>query len=143
MPFSKFIRTIKEFEAQKDKALLECVKEFEPEIIDMATSQLWEGNLATGNPIEPSYHPITIELKNISGLPSDRVTLFQTGDFHDSFFIAYGSNSFSIGATDEKTEKLERKYGSNIFGLDDKNLQETIDMIKPQFLEKFRKALNE
>ena len=123
--------------------MLDSVKDFEKEIIELNQQQLQDGELATGNDITPFYKPLTISIKKAKGQVYDRVTLLDTGAFYSKFFIVYFKDKFSIESTDSKALSLEKKYSPNILGLSDKNIQETIDLIKPNFLERFRKALNE
>ena len=66
------------------------------------------------------YTPYTIEQKKLKNQPYDRVTLRDTGDFERSFKVEVNKDSFSVTATDPKTEKLKKKYG-NIFGLTPEN----------------------
>ena len=69
------------------------------------------------------YTPKTIELKEIKGQPTNRVTLRDTGDFYASFKIITEPDKFTIIATDYKTDGLIRKYGRQILGLTDENAQ--------------------
>lgn len=81
------------------------------------------------------YRPLTIKIKTQKGQPTDRVTLSDTGDFHRSFKILYHPESFEFIATDWKTEDLKRKYGKNILGLTDSNLNEiTRNIIMPSLM---------
>jgi hypothetical protein len=73
---------------------------------------------------------LTKQIKAGLGQPTNRVTLKDTGDFHDSFFARFVGKNIAIGATDEKAEKLEDRYGKAIYGLTDDNLQEVIDMVR-------------
>lgn len=136
------INAVTGFKKSSDRIVLDLVKGKEAEILDLNTDdQLLKGLDSDGQVIGPSYRPLTISIKRAKGQPTDRVTLKDTGDFHASFFIAYGGKSFAIGAKDEKTEKLESKYGPEIFGLSDKSLQELIDMIRDPLCDKFRKSV--
>lgn len=143
MPFSKYIRTLKQFEGEKDKVLLGLVKVNEAQIITFNHEQLQDGELSTGNDILPLYKPFTISVKKSKGQVYDRVTLLDTGSFYDKFFIVYFKDKFSIESTDRKALKLEKKYSLDILGLNSRNLQALIEIIKPDFLERFRKAINE
>lgn len=71
-----------------------------------------------------SYMPYTaktIQNKKRKGQPTTRVTLRDTGAFHKSMFVVFDSEGFYVTASDEKTEKLVKKYGEEIFRLTDKN----------------------
>lgn len=119
----------------------EIIKEYEPEICDMnSENQLFEeGVNRVGVSIMDymPYTPKTIELKEIKGQPTDRVTLRDTGDFHASFHLIIESDKFTITADDYKTEGLIRKYGRQILGLTDLNAEElTHEYILPSLLSK-------
>lgn len=68
------------------------------------------------------YAPLTVSIKKQKGQPYSRVTLRDTGDFHRSFTVEAGPESFVITATDRKTQELAEKYGREIFGLTPDNL---------------------
>lgn len=72
------------------------------------------------------YAPLTIEFKTVKHQPFDRVTLRDEGDFHRSFNVKAYANDFEIYATDIKTDILTEKYGEEIFGLTDYNLNDFI-----------------
>jgi len=137
------IEKLKQFETDAARTVIGLVKENEAEVLDANTQeQLFEkGETAEGQPIAPGYRPLTVTIKRQKGQPTNRVTLRDTGDFHRSFFVNYGDNYFAIGAKDDKAEKLERKYGKEIFGLNEENLQDLINRIKPDLIEKFRTAV--
>lgn len=72
-----------------------------------------------------SYAPYTETTKKIKakkGQPTTRVTLRDTGAFHESMFVVFDSEGFHVTASDDKTQALVEKYGDNIFRLTDKNL---------------------
>ena len=97
-----------------------------------ANEQLFEqGRNALGVEIASyaPYRPYTIEQKKKKGQPYDRVTLRDTGAFEKSFAIKIGRNEFYIDSDDWKTEKLVKKYGEEIFGLTDENLNELKEKI--------------
>lgn len=68
------------------------------------------------------YSAATVRRKQRKGQPYSRVTLRDTGDFHRSFTVETGPESFSITATDKKTQWQVRRYGETIFGLTPDNL---------------------
>lgn len=68
------------------------------------------------------YSPVTIEIKEAKGQPTNRVTLRDEGDFESSFFLEVGDKQFEIKASDFKTEDLIKKYGRQILGLTDENI---------------------
>lgn len=83
------------------------------------------------------YTPKTIEIKEIKGQPTNRVTLHDEGDFYRSFKVVTSSDKFEIVAEDWKTEHLVKKYGRQILGLTDENASElTQSYIYPDLLAK-------
>lgn len=72
-----------------------------------------------GFSIFPEYALFTVEIKQLLGQPYDHVTLFYSGAFYRSFLLKFDkdNHTLEISATDEKTQKLVRKYGGDIFGL--------------------------
>lgn len=103
------------------------LKDLDNVIIDMNTSQLRNDGMDSESKTLPlPYAPMTIAYKKASGQPTDRITLYQEGDFQDAFFVKYSTTEFSLWSTDGKTEKLVKEWGVNIFGLTDKHLTELI-----------------
>jgi hypothetical protein len=78
------------------------------------------------------YAPRTIMLKRLEGLPTDRVTLFDTGQFHESFVArVLGSGTIEITANpivDDGTD-LTVEWGKDIIGLSEESLDELTDLI--------------
>lgn len=67
------------------------------------------------------YKPRTIQIKKKKGQPTTRVTLRDTGAFHNSMFVVFDSEGFYVTANDKKVSKLINKYGDEIFRLTNKN----------------------
>lgn len=135
------IEALRRFEKEHESIVIQLAANYEAEILDMNTDQLEKGIEATGNPVSPPYRPLTISIKQQKGQPTDRVTLKDEGDFHDSFFLVLNQTSFAIYAKDEKTARIERKYGRDIFGLTDENLQSLIEMIKPDLIDTLKSMI--
>lgn len=121
--------------------VLDSIKQHEAEVIDLNIEQLKNGKNGLGQNITPGYSPVTIEIKRLKGQATNHVTLRDEGDFQEGFFVVYGQDYFALGSYDSKTEKLERKYGKDIFGLDSQSLQEVIDYTKDDIFEQFRKII--
>ena len=114
---------------------------YEPEIIDLNTDQLFSGLDANGNPVTPNYSTLTISIKRQKGQPTNRVTLRDTGEFYRDFEVRFFNDYFAIFSNDDKTEKLERKYGKDIFGLTNQNILEVAELVKPDLQETFGKQV--
>lgn len=131
-------RNLEQWQKSLPDVVLESVKDNEHYIVDLNTqSQLFDKGIdSEGQTITPGYSPLTISIKRSKGQPTDRVTLRDTGDFHRSFKISYGNDAFAIFADDPKAQKLENKYGSEIFGLTPDSLDEAIEIVKPELNKK-------
>ena len=143
MIIDDLIQRINDFENNINEFIRLEVIEDEPYICDMNTEdQLYEKGVdRTGTEIS-SYAPYTETTKWIKrqkGQPTNRVTLRDTGDFHSSFFVNAGTDSFSIEARDWKTNKLIRSYGPDIIGLTDENLNELAwEYIYPMLINRLK-----
>jgi hypothetical protein len=114
------------------------------EIIRMNTeSQLFDEGIDSLGHDLGTYRPFTIEVKKKTGLPYDRVTLFQDGTFYSSFRVTYDAESFTIDANGDKGDKnLFDVYGENILGLTDFNMERVNSVILQYYAEWFEKLLS-
>lgn len=88
------------------------------------------------------YSPITIQYKQEMGQPYDRVTLRDTGEFYQSFYLQIDNEKFAFDAEDWKTRDLLRLYGDEIMGLTDSNIQRLEDeILLPELMETAVKTL--
>lgn len=92
-----------------------------------------------------SYMPYTaktIQNKKRKGQPTTRVTLRDTGAFHESMYVVFDSEGFYITASDEKTEELIKKYGEEIFRLTDKNFTRIVrSHIRKELVKQLKRAI--
>ena len=109
--------------------------EVQKEMIKANTDQLYNlGASSTGRNLG-SYALYTIQEKMRKGQPYDRVTLKDTGDFYNGFYISFVADSgnpltkpapskagFFITSDDWKTKMLEGRWGRDIFGLTNEDL---------------------
>lgn len=128
-----------------DDVLAECVMQDEKFILDMIRQdQLYDrgengrsrgDSLGNGEVIwnYAPYAPRTIKNKRRAGQPDDRVTLKKTGAFYDSLYLSVDEEGFSVESTDEKADKLRKKYGNEILRLSDYHFNQYL-----QFLRKYR-----
>ena len=88
------------------------------------------------------YSSFTIALKKAKGEVTNRTTLLDTGEFYDDFSAIGKSGNIEIFSTNEKTPKLVKKYGKNIFLLTVKhNKIVNQELIKPKLIEWFLKEM--
>lgn len=128
------------------KFIRRIILDNEASIIDMnAQEQLYERGInRLGVKISDyaPYAPLTIEIKKAKGHPTNRVTLRDEGDFESSFHLEVGDTQFEIRASDPKTEELIKKYGRQILGLTDENLEELIwNYIYSELLDKAKSII--
>lgn len=105
------------------------------EFVGMEKERLFEGADANGGMIEPDYTPFTRRIKISKGQPADRVTLFDTGRFHESLFAERSGGEVLFDATDSKRDKLVEKYGKDIFGLTDRQVDKARTMVNDRMSE--------
>ena len=117
-------------------------------IVDLNTKrQLFdEGIRADGSIIRPEYAPLTVDEKLDKGLPDDRVTLFDTGEYYLSHEVTPAYNGFYINADDGKGEGGQRrwlsdKYGKLIIGLTYHSKKVLGENAKPKFIELAKEKL--
>lgn len=88
------------------------------------------------------YTATTVRIKKKKGQPTTRVTLRDTGDFHNSMFVVFDAEGFYVTASDDKTPELIEKYGDEIFRLTDKNLTRIIrSHIRKELVRRLKKAV--
>lgn len=123
MTLHELDRRLQRFQIRRE--VIDIFVDTGPEIVKLNQGQLSLGLNAQGNKIEPEYSPFTIEEKKRKGQPTDRVTLKDTGAFWDSIYLGDVTiQKFSVDATDEKTDKLIKKYGGQILGLSPESKRE-------------------
>ena len=103
------------------RAFFDILENEEKEMAEINREQLDDGEYTTGNDITPAYTSLTVSIKKAKGQRFDKVTLRDTGNFHNSISYDVVDNSVIISASDSKTAKLNRKYrrkkGREIYGL--------------------------
>lgn len=126
------IEAVQGFERNIDEFVLDSVREpsIEEFVKELNQQQLDNGVDSNGNIIMPLYTDTTIGFKIRKGQPFDRVTLKDTGAFHESFIVIYHRDSFQLTATDKKRRELQQKYGAAIFGLTDESLEALVIPLK-------------
>ncbi len=91
--------------------------------------------------IRQPYAQTTVQKKRREGLPTDRVTLFETGKFYQSWNVTILKNGdIEIEASTEFAPNydIQQSYGENILGLTEESLSILVDFITPLFVEAFQ-----
>ena len=138
------VKKIKAFDFEKE--ILKVAKDNDNVAIDLNTdSQLGEQGIdSKGSLLTGPYAPFTIDSKRgLSGFGgvTDHITLYQTGDFHEGFFMQASSFPITISSTDSKTNELKSEWGEDIFGLTDESQSEFNAHILPDVQESLRKGV--
>ncbi len=107
--------------------------------------QLFSGIDSTGNELADiggDYSPITIQEKQFKGLPTDRITLFDEGDFYSSFRIDVSKESISILANTIKEDvDLQNRWGDELLGLTDESRSKLLNEIIPIIIDYIKEQI--
>ncbi len=122
--FENLVLAIKRLDKGMQQAVKNAVQQpyIEAQMIDANVAQMNAGQYNDGQMIEPPYAELTVAIKKVKGQPFNIVTLEDEGDFHHHTIIEYRSTDMFFTSTDWKTDDLTKKYGWQIFGLNDINL---------------------
>ena len=131
-----------------NKLLNVVLTSLESEIIEMNTEdQLFNKGVTIRNvKIVPSYADSTKKIKRRKGQPTNRVTTRDSGAYHRSFNVIFGSTEFEVTATLVTNkgfalpEHLENRYGG-LEGLTDENVTNLTNLIRPQLVDLVRAAI--
>lgn len=133
------------------KIISEAIRKKEDYILSLVVDeQLYKRGITGDNVKISSYRPYTTLTKKRrlkKHLPINRVTLRETIDFHNSFYIRHLKDGYYIVASDEKAPYLVDKYGSAIMKLTPENKKHAIKTylrpyIKERLLEELKKAIS-
>jgi len=70
------------------------------------------------------------ELNPFPGLGNPDLNLH--GDFYSGFYATVKGSKIEFGSTDSKSDKLQRQYGKNIFGLTEENKSDyAVETVRP------------
>lgn len=126
MFIDKKIKEIEQIRRDLPKQAKEIANKFKTEILDyIREKQLFdEGIDGKGNKLL-GYKPFTIGIKRQKGQPTNRTTLFDTGNFFKGFDLIYtDQNALGVFSRDSKTPDLVEKYGADIFTFTAENIKE-------------------
>lgn len=81
------------------------------------------------------YAPITKDIKRFEGLPFDRITLYQDGDFYRSWEFIPKDDEFILRAdTVKEGEDLQDRWGSNLVGLTNESISLLNQEVLPELI---------
>lgn len=84
-----------------------------------------------------------IKLSGSGDKKVDHITLIDTGEFYDSFFVNAFPNGFSIEADGQKPDgNILDRFGKDVIGLTDESFKRLIEFIQPFFIKEANKRLS-
>ena len=117
----------------------------EDKIIEFNRAQVRYGNRADGTEIEPPYAEITKHFKSNDGTLTNGdptiVNLYDSGSFYAGFYILITKDEVIIDSRDSKSDALQDKYGTEIFGLTDSNLKTVLQIVKERVINNVREQI--
>lgn len=79
------------------------------------------------------------ELNPFPGLGNPDLNLH--GDFYSGFYATIKGSKIEFGSTDSKSDKLQKQYGQNIFGLTSENVEDyATETVRPKVIEYVEKV---
>lgn len=137
---------LRKFKDILSEELKDEIMKHEDVIVQMvARDQLYEQGVEGRGISIMDYQPYTartIKIKQKKGQPYDRVTLRDTGEFHDSLHVEFDDEGFYVTSTDDKAKYLLARYGKTIFGLTNENFTELLrNYIRPELKEKLKERI--
>lgn len=139
---------LRAFKDNLPSMLEDIIHDIEPVIVSaIADDQLYRRGInGKGEKIMSymPYKPRTIQIKRRKGQPTTRVTLRDTGSFHESMFVVFDADGFYITSDDIKTDALVEKYGEEIFRLTNKNFTRIIrSHVRKELVRRIKKAIKQ
>lgn len=135
------------FDINIESLMDEVIKEsrVQESMIDLNQEQLQSGIDALGQTIVTiggsPYRPMTVVIKRAKGQPTNKVTLYDTGKFYDTFRVRFVQDGYEITANFQKgSESILDNFSSqyDFTGLTDETLAEFVYEI---FLPRFQRLL--
>ena len=132
---------VNNFEQYQEKIIGDCIDESSETILDANRDQLFSGLDKTNNSIIPEYTPLTVQIKNDKGQPTDRVTLKDTGEWHKSLFLKQTKTEIIIDSQHELTDELLTKYDRGmdvVLGIPNDSKTKINETIMDKFIKIFK-----
>ena len=141
---TNLIDNLNKYKDNINEYMEDITRSIEDEIKEINVHQQYDlGQVRNGDAITPEYAESTIRYKRRKGQPTDRVTLQDTGQYHDTFKIRYEDEGFELYANDWKAGFLDKKYGKDIYGLQDEAARELADQVyQSRMIQKLKNLLS-
>lgn len=132
------VRRLERVRNDLPQLLAEVIEENKSLIEDMNIAQLQRGERSDGA-VLPDYSPTSVFKY---GKPPGPIKLFDTGAFYRGITARIYKNSLDMDNTDSKTAMLALRYGEEIIGLQEENVEAVkFDIVKPGLIDKARKLI--
>lgn len=142
------LKKFKELDVDKMAFLLARTGNFQDLVVKLNTEdQLFKKNEdSTGTKLSEiggDYSPVTLEIARKKGRPKKSesdINLRDTGDFYNSFFVRVFRGGFEINAnTIKDDDNLIERWGKDIIGLNEENLEKIKNEYKKFFQEEIKR----
>jgi len=137
-----FLESILALEGKEDEIIEEITNQPETQdfLIKALQDQLFETGADGNGESLGKYSFFTAQIKRAKGQPTDRITLVDTGDFYESYFIDAFKGGFIIDADGEKEDSnLFDRYGDDILKPDQETLEEIAEFYEMKLYEYLEK----
>jgi hypothetical protein len=155
---SKLFKSLRAAQTLNDNDMFNAVlkdKGFQDFILDLNKSQLFDGEDSLGVSLKNigGGYSFTTELlssgksfsfmgKSKTKKQGDSPFLLDSGDYYKSYNLKLGNGFFKIDSNPQKEfSNLEESYGDNLEGLQEKNVQKLIDVIRKKFIQEVRQKI--
>jgi hypothetical protein len=135
------IENIEGFLSEIEKVIIDLCKDRKEFIIELQREQLWGGKDGDGEKIRPPYAASTIKRKRRLGQPTDRVTWKDKGDLYNSIDVKFREREFELVTDDRKAKYLFRRYGKNVFGLNEDSREKLRNDMNEELRDYIKKKL--
>ncbi len=135
----QFLNKIRKIDV--DEASRTAIENTTTRLIDVQQKQLFQGLKSDDTEIVPPYAPFTVREKTRKGQPIDRVTLRDTGSFYSGIGVDVGMDKFTIESADSKSQSLQQRYGTQVFGLGTAAKENYIRILKPQLIKVLKQQM--
>lgn len=139
------IKKVRAMERSINPTIRKTINSNKKAIRTQITERQWYlGVDADNEVIEPFYTPFTVELKNLAGQLSDRVTLRDTGALYRSITVKAHKETVSFDTNRPYFDKLQDKYDNNrLLGLNEGYINKFAkEEILPNIVDKFKQILS-
>jgi hypothetical protein len=142
---NNLIKKVRAMERSINPTIRKTINSNKKAIRTQITERQWYlGVDADNEVIEPFYTPFTVELKNLAGQLSDRVTLRDTGALYRSITVKAHKETVSFDTNSPYFDDLQDKYDNNrLLGLNEDYINKFAkEEILPNVVDKFKQILS-